>query len=156
MATTSKNATAVQNVRGYGKFDTKSMEFTFKPSEKGEPVQKNVIRRGRSKLYETEGEKESSVVAHIVASKNSTDPIADIYDDLGKLAKRHGTKIPPVPSGRKLLETPMMTVVADEEEKAVTAVVRFSYKEALMPSQTIVTTTHKLNTCLLENARLFI
>lgn len=147
---------AVQSVRGYGKFDTENKEFTFKPYEKGEPVQKNVIRRGRSKLYETEGEKEASVVAHIVANKNSTDPIADIYDDLGKLAKSHGTKMPPVPSGRKLLETPMMTVVADEEEKAVTVVVKFGYKEAFMPSQTIVAMTHKLNTCLLENTKLFV
>ena len=63
----------------------------FRPCAKGEPSQKNVKRSGSSKFYETNGEKESSYVAHLMTSKESIDPVGDMLKDFGTLTKTDKT-----------------------------------------------------------------
>lgn len=145
----------VTSARGYGKYDEMSGEFHFQPSGKGEPVQKNVQKKGRSKLYETEGEKEASVVAHLVASKDSADPVADMYDDFRKLVKDRMAQLPPMPAGRKLLETPSVTIVADERERRVTVVSRLTFDEAYKPAKPIALLTYNIEHCFAENYKIF-
>ena len=50
----------------------------FRPCGKGEPSQRNVKRSGASKFYQTNGEKESNYVAHLMAPKDALDPVGDM------------------------------------------------------------------------------
>ena len=56
--------------RGHGTYDPATGTFNFMPSLPGEPVQKAVRKLGESKLYETEGEKHSSIIVHLKVDRN--------------------------------------------------------------------------------------
>ena len=62
--------------------------FEFKPYGEGASPQKNVKKARKSKLYETEGEKQASIVAHLVADKKSIDPVGDMLDDFCQLMRK--------------------------------------------------------------------
>ena len=72
-----------ERVRGYATFDENN--FAFTPDGKGEPVQKNIIISGKSKIYETCGGKKSSLVAHIVTDAGSQDPALEMTETLKEL-----------------------------------------------------------------------
>ena len=76
--------------------DDDSVEFAPYNSG-GEPVQKNVRKRGDSRFYETDGEKQSSYVCHLKVGKDSEDPAAEMFDQLKYLTKSMQKKEPPVP-----------------------------------------------------------
>ena len=145
----------LKTVKGSACFDFENNEFSFSPYKSGEAVQKNVRTRRQSKIYETEGKKSSSLVAHLVAQKNSPDPIADMIDDFSYLAKENGRKIPEIPVGRVLLETPNIKVVADSDQRLVMAVITIEYADAVKPEPIVTNASFKLSTCLQEFKKLF-
>lgn len=59
----------------------------FRPTGNGQPVQRNVRKRGNSKFYQTNGEKESNFVAHLSAPTGSLDPVGDMLKDFEALTK---------------------------------------------------------------------
>lgn len=81
-------------VRGVATFD--GQKFSFSPEKKGEAVQKNVITKGKSKLYETAGQKKSSLVAHLVADANAADPAFEMTESLRELYSQSGKPFPEV------------------------------------------------------------
>ena len=83
-----------ERVRGSAVFD--GHLFTFTPEKKGEAVQKNVTVSGKSKLYETAGEKQSSIVAHLVADSKAADPAFEMIQALKKLFESSGKVFPDI------------------------------------------------------------
>lgn len=53
-------------------------------------MQKNVVKKGDAKMFETEGEKVSSICAHLKVSRDATDPRAELYDQLDELLRKKG------------------------------------------------------------------
>ena len=66
-------------------FEDDSIEF--RPDGKGQPVQRDVRKSGRSKFYQTNGEKESNYVAHLSAPVASIDPVGDMLKDFDNLTR---------------------------------------------------------------------
>lgn len=88
----------------------------FRPCAKGEPSQKNVKRSGSSKFYETNGEKESSYVAHLMTSKESIDPVGDMLKDFGTLTKELQPQLPEEPRTKPLMKKDGLSVYLDAKE----------------------------------------
>ena len=76
----------------------------FKPTGNGQPVQRNVRKRGNSKFYQTNGEKESSYVAHLSAPVGSLDPVGDMIKDFESLTQELKPKLPPKPRTKPILK----------------------------------------------------
>lgn len=89
--------------------------FEFAPYNEGQPVQRDVKTSGRSKLYRTEGEKQKSLVAHLVADANSPDIAASLFDDLNSLTRDMPSAQPKLPRGRRLLDNTDLQVVLSAE-----------------------------------------
>ena len=71
-----KKETKVLSVRGTAKIDRETGDVNFVACKPGEPVQRNVKKRGSSSFYETEGKGQSSLIAHLKVDKDSPDPAA--------------------------------------------------------------------------------
>ena len=70
-----------KRIRGTARF-YEDESFDFIPQQQGAPVQKEVTRVRKSTSYQTNGEKESSYVVHLNVDANSTDPAAELTDNL--------------------------------------------------------------------------
>ena len=91
----------------------------FRPCAKGEPSQRNVKRSGSSKFYQTNGEKESNYVAHLMASRDSLDPIGDMLRDFETLTRELEPKLPKEPRTKPLLKKDDMSVYLDKKEHKI-------------------------------------
>lgn len=83
-----------EKVRGSATFD--GQNFSFTPEQKGEAIQKNITTAGKSKLYETAGTKQSSIVAHLVADAKAADPAFEMIEALKQLYAKTGKPFPEV------------------------------------------------------------
>ena len=72
-----------RKVRGTGIYQ--GDEFSFKPSEQGEPAQLKVKTCKGGKTYETTSEKEPLKVAHLTCPANTPDPFAEYIGQLERL-----------------------------------------------------------------------
>ena len=109
-----KKAAEPRRVRGTATFhDDMSVEFV--PQGKGEPVQRNVKKVGEARFYETDGEKSSSYVAHLKVSRDSSDPVGDMEEQLENcLLDREGLKVWHMKSERQVrVEMNLSTESAD-------------------------------------------
>ena len=64
-------------------------------NEGGGTAQKNVVKAGDAKLYETEGEKQSSICAHLRVSSLVADPRAELQEQLDAVLRKAGYKEEP-------------------------------------------------------------
>ena len=88
----------------------------FRPCGKGEPSQRNVKRSGASKFYQTNGEKESNYVAHLMAPKDSLDPVGTMLEDFEALTKELEPQLRKKPRTKPLLEREGLSVYLDKKE----------------------------------------
>lgn len=72
-----------RKVRGTGIYQ--GDEFTFKPSEQGEPSQLNVRTCKGGKLFTTTSEKEPKQVVHLSINANASAPYAEYISQLERL-----------------------------------------------------------------------
>ena len=138
----------VTSTRGYGKYDLKTGEFVYKPSKVGEPAKVNVKTEGTSK-------KKPLLVMTLKANKDSTDPVADMYDDFKKLAVEHGSVIPPLAGGRILANSGGLKMVMDEEHRTVTTQIVMSFDEARDPTKYLGSYYTKINNTLMMEKKTF-
>ena len=62
--------------------------FEFRLPEEGSGWKKNILKkRGDAHLYETTGEKQQSLVAHLKVEKGCEDPAAELFEQLAVLTK---------------------------------------------------------------------
>ncbi len=88
----------------------------FRPCAKGEPSQRNVKRSGSSKFYQTNGEKESNYVAHLMASTDALDPVGEMLQDFDTLTKDLQPKLPKEPRTKPLMKKDGLSVYLDKKE----------------------------------------
>ena len=91
----------------------------FRPEGKGQPVQRDVRKSGRSKFYQTNGEKESSYVAHLLAPVSSLDPVGDMLKDFDALTRELQPRLPKEPRTKPLMKTDGLSVYLDKKEHRV-------------------------------------
>lgn len=63
-------------------------------NEGGGTAQKNVVKFGEAKLYETEGEKQSSICAHLRIDRKAADPGAELCEQLSELMRKAKMEVP--------------------------------------------------------------
>ena len=79
--------------------------FEFHLPEEGSGWKKNVIKkRGDVQLYETTGEKQQSLVAHLKVDKGCIDPAAELFEQLTILTKDMVKDDPQTPTSKTLAE----------------------------------------------------
>ncbi len=54
----------------------------------GDATQKNVVTAGNAKMYETVGDKTSSLIVHLKVNRESADPRAELYEQLEGVLKK--------------------------------------------------------------------
>lgn len=72
-----------RKLRGWATYE--GDEFSFKPTEQGEPAQLNVKTCKGGKTFETTSEKKPLKVAHLTCPANAADPWQEYVDQLLKL-----------------------------------------------------------------------
>ena len=87
----------------------------FRPCGKGEPSQRNVKRSGASKFYQTNGEKESNYVAHLMAPMNALDPVGDMLKDFETLTRELEPQLPREPRTKPLMKRDGLAVYLDKK-----------------------------------------
>ena len=143
--------TAPRKVRGVATFhDDDSVEFAPYNSG-GEPVQKNVRKRGDSRFYETDGEKQSSYVCHLKVGKDSEDPAAEMFDQLKYLTKSMQKKEPPVPRTKTLLDQKGLRVWHRRQEHKVIVQMELSTEGTAELSSKLFNLTAEVNKCFAIN-----
>ena len=145
----------VTSTRGYGKYDLKTGEFTYKPSKVGEPAKVNVKTEGKSEIYETTSKRKPMMVMTLKANKDSTDPIGDMYDDFVKLAAKRGESVPPLVGGRMLIDGDNIKMNIDDGERKVTCQLMMTYEEAQEPNKFLALFHRKVFSQLTINKKLF-
>jgi len=129
----------------------------FRPSGKGEPSQRNVKRAGNSKFYETNGEKESSYVAHLMASRSATDPVGDMLNDFETLTRELKPQLPMEPRTKPLMKKEGLSVYLDKKEhklKVFCEILLDAEINAYSPADWAYTLiAHPLNICFTSNRK---
>lgn len=105
-----------QKVRGYATFAGDNFEFT--PEQKGEPVQKPLAHSGSSKLYETNGARKQSVVAHLVVDAKEADPAASMIDQLQEMFRKVQKPFPTVKKNEvRILDDEKLKIYVSKDTK---------------------------------------
>lgn len=125
--------------------------FEFAPYNEGQPVQRDVKTSGRSKLYRTEGEKQKSLVAHLVADANSPDIAASLFDDLDSLTRDMPSAKPKLPRGRRLLDNTDLKVVLSSDGALTIQFQCSSPPESIATN--LVDMSYRVQRCVALNAK---
>ena len=92
-------------------------------NESGGTAQKNVVKAGDAKLYETEGEKQSSICAHLRVSSLVADPRAELQEQLDAVLRKAGYKEEPEgllkPQVKCLERSKVLTIWHDKKKRKV-------------------------------------
>ena len=116
-----------RKVRGTGIFE--GDDFSFKPSEPGEPAQVNVRLTKGGKLYETTSESKPLQVAHLTCPLGVADPYAEYVAQLERLGiKPQGEEL--LPSQQRLVNEDGMQVFLDDSEGVLTYRGRIDLKQS--------------------------
>ena len=154
MDTSENNIVNIQpspvKVRGTAVFhDGGDMEFVAQRI--GKPVQRSVKKKGESRFYETEGEKDSSYVCHLKVPKNAEDPAAQMFEELQYFTKGMQAKEPAAPRSKKLLEKPGLSVWHRKQEKKVVVMMEINTENAFDMSSILFNLTSEVNKCFAIN-----
>lgn len=103
--------------RGWATY--KGDEFSFKPSESGEPAQVNVRTTTGAKTYETTSEKTPLKVAHLTCSANAADPWQEYISQLERLGIKPQT-MQQVPEKQRLVNEGGIQVFLDAKQGQLT------------------------------------
>lgn len=139
-----------RKVRGVATFhDDDSVEFS--PYREGVPVQKGVRKRGESRFYETDGEKTSSYIAHLKVPKDSTDPAAEMMEQLQYFLKPLAKKELPAPKNKALLDKPGVRVWHRKSENKIVVMMEITPTETGELSYQLFNLTAEVNKCFAIN-----
>jgi len=140
-----------KRVKGTGVF-YEDNSFDFIPNQNtGEKRNEVIKKRGKSVLYKTLGEQQSSIVAHLVSSSEDTDPIASLIEDFNSLIVSQDEKRKMKIKKRKLCETDNLKInyLVDANEIEIT--VLESNKSLELVKRDMVNFFSKIISCLLIN-----
>lgn len=127
-------------------------KINFDPQREGRPVQKSVRKKGESSFYETEGVKQSSLVAHLKVSRDSDDPVSEMYEQLGELTKDYQKKEAPKPKGKCLLDKDGVTIWLNKSQQKVFVHMELDVQNIFLIQKQLFNLTSSVNSCLAINA----
>lgn len=107
----------LRRVRGTGIYQ--GDEFTFKPSEQGEPAQRNVKAIRGAKTYETSSEKKPLKVAYLTCSADTADPFSEYIGQLNSLGIKP-QKEQQMPESQRLIDEGGMQVYLNQKQGTLT------------------------------------
>lgn len=94
-------------------------EFTFKPTEQGEPTQLNVRSCKGGKTFETTSETKPLKVAHLTCPANAADPYSEYISQLERLGIKPQTE-QKMPEKQRLVSEGGMEVYLNNKEGILT------------------------------------
>ena len=106
-----------RKLRGWATYE--GDEFTFKPTEQGEPAQLNVKTCRGGKTYTTCSEKEPKKVAHLTCPANAADPWQEYNDQLARLGIKPQDE-QQLPQKQRLVAEAGMQVYLDTKQGVLT------------------------------------
>lgn len=143
----------ILSVRGRARINRETGDMEFRACQPGEPVQKNVKKVGQSSFYETEGQKDSSYVCHLKVSKGSADPAAEMEEQLERLTTSIRKKKLGKPRGKRLVDTPELTVYHDKRESKVSVLMTIDLQTEGELSSKLFNLTADVNKCFAINQK---
>lgn len=141
-------------VRGTATFikeDGEVRDFEFVGQQPGVPVQRSVKKRGESRFYETEGEKQSSYVAHLKVAKDATDPVAEMQEQLDYFTRSMRKTEQKPPRSKALLDKPGVTVWHRQKEHKVIVRMEIMTDTGQELSGQLFNLTSEVNKCFAIN-----
>ena len=139
-----------RKIRGTAIFhDDNSLEFV--PQGEGEPVQRSVKKRGESRFYETEGEKQSSYIAHLKVPKDSQDPASEMFEQLKYFTTGIAKKEPKPPSSKALMEKPGLKVWHRKKENKIVIQMELDTDTNARLTTRLLNLTAEINKCFALN-----
>ena len=129
-------------------FDDDSIEVT--PQEKGEPIQKDVKKVGKSKRYITSGKNPLTCV-ELKCPDDVPDKAAYFRKELDKLTKDIQIEKPELPDGEFLLNKDNLKVCLVAKEGKVTAWLTFEAKGLLEVRRELYSLTSEIDKCFVIN-----
>lgn len=145
------NGKSTLTVRGSAKVNTETGDFQFAAYQQGEPVQKNVRRTGCCTVYETDGKKESSIVAHLRVRKDTVDPFNEMWPDFVRGMKPYIKDVPKEPTTKALLTKENLNVWLRRKDRSVCITMNISLDDEREPSTQLFNLTSEVNKCLVIN-----
>ena len=127
-------------------------KINFDPQREGRPVQKSVRKKGESSFYETEGVKQSSLVAHLKVSRDGDDPVSEMYELLGELTKDYQKKEAPKPKGKCLLDKDGVSIWLNKAQQKVFVHMELDVQNIFLIQKQLFNLTSSVNSCLAINA----
>lgn len=106
-----------RKLRGWATYE--GDEFTFKPTEQGEPAQLNVKTCKGGKSFETTSEKKPLKVAHLTCPADTADPYAEYVSQLERLGIKPQTE-QQLPEKQRLMAEGGMQVYLDAKAGKLT------------------------------------
>ena len=132
-------------------FDDDRLEFT--PYGQGDPLYEQIRKAQNGTLMRTTGEKKQSLVARLKVAADSSDPAADLRDQLEKLLKGlPQSQREPRPKGRFLKRMDGLTVRLDERDAQLRVVMSISVREVKNVEETFNRMSMEVNKCLHYNS----
>ena len=117
-----------RKLRGWATYE--GDEFSFKPTEQGEPAQLNVKTCKGGKTFETTSEKKPLKVAHLTCPANAADPWQEYIDQLLKLGiKPHDEQ--QLPAKQQLVDEGGMQVFLDAKQACITYLGSIDLKKSI-------------------------
>lgn len=138
-------------VRGQATIDTTTGDVEFKAYQQGEPVQRNVKKRGQSTFYETEGHGQSSYVCHLKVAKDSADPVAEMQEKLEYLTRGLTKKKPLLPKGKRLTSSENLVVIHNRQQNKVSVFMNIDLNSEGELSAKLFNLTAEVNKCFAIN-----
>lgn len=123
----------------------------FVPQAEGTPQQKNLRKRGQSTFYHTNGEKESSIVAHLRVPADCEDPAAEMFEQLHYFTKDMLSKEPQKPAQKKMLEREGVSVWHIRKDHKVVVRMEICTDTEMELSSILFNLTSEVNKCLAIN-----
>ena len=148
--TTEETLTVPRKIRGTMTAEGND-HFSFVPYGQGTSQQEVIAQKGKSKVYNTVGEKKQSLVAHLVIPKDSADPYGSFTEELDKFAKGFGSQ-PTIrkPRGRMLLKDLSTQVIACKDRRLV-VLMEIPIENGQNYPANLISQLQKVNQCLVIN-----
>lgn len=130
-------------------------DMEFRAERKtGESSQEILKSSGKSKVYQTVGEKRNSIVAHLVVDKDDPDPASTMYEQLESLTKEMEPKKSPKVRGKILLNEESCRVEFSKKEKVISVQMRINISKTPNYNSSLMNLMYKVNQCFAINQTL--
>ena len=117
----------------------------------GESSQDVLKSSGKSKVYQTVGEKRNSIIAHLVVDKDDPDPAATMYEQLNTLTSEMAPKKIPKIRGKVLMNEENCRVEFSKKEKTIDIHMRIDIAQTPNYNSSLMNLMYKINQCFAIN-----